>query len=181
MPKSALRLAVLAGLPATGKSTIARELAALTRAPLFDKDRVRDVLFGPHHVAYTREQDDFVVRLLYQAVEELARGGGVPLVILDGRTYSRAYQVAELHALADHIGAELVLVECVASREAVRERLELDLRSGSHPARDRTYERWLELEASSEPIPGVALRLDTSRLSLTECTQAVRAELARRG
>ncbi len=174
-------LVVLAGLPAPGKNTIARELAALTKAPLFDKDRVREALFGPHHVAYTREQDDFVVKLLYQAVEELARGGGVPLVILDGRTYSRRYQANELRALATRLSAELVLVECVASREAVRERLELDLRAGSHPARDRTYERWGELEAASDALDGVALRLDTSRHSLTECIQAIRAELARRG
>lgn len=175
-----LVILALAGLPATGKSTIARELAAVAKAPLLDKDRVREALFGPHHVAYTREQDDFVTRLLYQAVEELARGGGVELVVLDGRTYSRRYQVDELRALARRVDAELVIVECVASREAVRERLALDQRSGAHPARDRTFERWEELEAAAEPIDGSALRIDTSRSSLSECIQACRAELARR-
>lgn len=167
-----------AGLPATGKSTIARELAAQTRAPLFDKDRVREALFGPHHVVYTREQDDFVTRLCYRAVEEVARDG-VEFVILDGRTYSLRSQVEELEALGRSLGAKIVLVECFASREAVRERLDLDLRSGTHPARNRTFERWLELEAAADPLRAPALRLDTSRLPLTDCVQAIRDELAR--
>jgi predicted kinase len=176
-----LRIVVLAGLPATGKSTIARELAAGLGAPLFDKDRVREALFGPAHVAYSREQDDFCTRVLYSAVEHVAERGSAACVVLDGRTYSRRYQVAELAELARRLGAELVVIECVASREAVRERLASD---GGHPARDRTFERWLELEASAEPdalVELAPLRVDTSRLPLSECIRACREELARRG
>lgn len=164
----------MAGLPATGKSTIARELSAQLAAPLFDKDRVRDALFGPSHVAYSREQDDFCMRLVHEAVEHVAASGATH-VVLDGRTYSRRYQVEELEALAARLDAKLVVIECLASRETVRARLELDLAAAAHPARDRTLARWMELEAAAEPIERAALRLDTSRLSLSESVELARA------
>lgn len=173
----------MAGLPATGKSTIARELAVLYKAPLFDKDRVREAVFGPYHVGYTREQNDLVMRMLYLAVEHLAASRAVPLVLLDGRTYSRRYQVAELAELARRLEAELVVIECFAARETVRERLAADDVSAgtpAHPAHDRTFERWLELEAASDPIEIAAVRLETSRLSLSESIEACRLVLDRR-
>jgi predicted kinase len=172
---SALTILALAGLPGTGKSTIARELAALLDAPLFDKDRVREALFGPRHVEHSREQDDFCASLLHRAVEHVAARGVASHVVLDGRTYSRRYQVEELHALAQRVDAALLIVECTASHEAVRERLAGD---ASHPARDRTFERYLELEHAREPLEP-ALSLDTSRTSLSECIERVRELLAR--
>lgn len=179
MPRSRPTIVAMAGLPATGKSTIARELAAQLGAPLFDKDRVREALFGPSHVAYAREQDDFCMRLVHEAVEHVAAEGHASVILLDGRTYSRRYQVKELDALAARLGATLVVIECVASRETVRARLELDLANGAHPARDRTFERWLELEAAAEPLARPALRVDTSRLSLSESVELARAAVER--
>lgn len=171
---SSLTIVALAGLPATGKSTIARELSALLRAPLFDKDRVREALFGPAHVEHSREQDDFCARVLYLATEHVARRASASIVVLDGRTYSRRYQVDELRELTWRLSAKLVIVECRASREAIEARLEADRRAGSHPARDRTLERYLELEAAREPLEP-ALTLDTSRLNLGECLEAIRS------
>lgn len=175
-----LCLIVLAGLPGTGKSTIARELAGALGAPLFDKDRVREALFGPRHVEYSREQDDFCAGVLYRAVEHVAERKSATHVVLDGRTYSRRYQVDELHALARRIGARVVLVECVASREAVRERLENDRHQASHPARDRTFERYLELERARESLEAT-LTIDTSRATIGECLASVLALLAEPG
>ena len=41
-----MKLIALAGLPGTGKSTLAREIAATLEVPLLDKDRVRAVSYG---------------------------------------------------------------------------------------------------------------------------------------
>jgi adenylylsulfate kinase-like enzyme len=50
---------LLAGLPATGKSTLARALAErLEGAAVLDKDRVRAALFPGDMVDYTTEQDE---------------------------------------------------------------------------------------------------------------------------
>ncbi|MGH3789190.1 MAG: AAA family ATPase [Pseudonocardiaceae bacterium] len=59
----------LAGLPGTGKSTLAAELVhrLAGHALLLDKDHVRHALFGPQHTLYTREQDDFCVHTMFRA------------------------------------------------------------------------------------------------------------------
>ena len=59
----------LAGLPGTGKSSLATELVRRlgSRALLLDKDRIRHALFGPEHTLYTRQQDDFCVVTMLRA------------------------------------------------------------------------------------------------------------------
>jgi fructose-1,6-bisphosphatase/inositol monophosphatase family enzyme len=92
----------LAGLPGTGKSTLAAELLhrLADRALVLDKDRVRHALFGPQHTRYTREQDDFCVLMMFRtAAWQLRRTPGT-IVILDGRTCTRAYQLTQVHRLA---------------------------------------------------------------------------------
>ena len=154
-------LVAFAGLPGTGKSTLARALAERTGAPVLDKDRVRAALFGPRHVSYTREQDDLVVRLLLQAVEHLF-AAGTPLAILDGRTFTRAGDVDDLRAFARAAEARLVLVECFCTSEVARARLAADAAGRAHPAANRTAELHDRLAASAEPIVGDAVRIDTS-------------------
>lgn len=145
-------LLALAGLPGTGKSTLARALAGRFGAHVIDKDAVRAALFGAT-VDYTREQDDLVCRAMYEAVMHLARQGGVDCVILDGRTYSRRYQVEELRQRA---GVRLAIVECTCAPEVARARLEAD---AQHVARNRSFELYRALAAAAEPIPGEKLEL----------------------
>jgi predicted kinase len=155
-------LVALAGLPGTGMSTLARVLARRLGAPLLDKDRVRAALFAPGEIEYGREQDDLVMACIHRAVEFHAARGRVPAVVLDGRTYSRRDQVGELRALAARLGSPLALVECTATPEVVRRRLERDAAAGSHPAADRSFELFERLRASAEPIeaPKLVLRTD---------------------
>ncbi|NOT28910.1 MAG: ATP-binding protein [Planctomycetes bacterium] len=156
-----LRIIAVAGLPGTGKSTLARELARRLGAPLLDKDRVRAALFAPQEIEYSREQDDLVLECVWRALEFHARRGRVESVVLDGRTYSRRVQVEELRSNAARLGARLTLVECVAAPEVVRARLERDARTGSHPAGNRSVELYERLRASAEPIEGPRLVLAT--------------------
>jgi predicted kinase len=174
-----LKLVALAGLPGTGKSTLARALAARLGAPLLDKDRVRAALFAPEEIEYGREQDDLVMACIHRAVEFHAARGRVPAVVLDGRTYSRRTQVEELRALATRLSAPLVLVECTASRATVRERLEHDERTGGHPAGNRSFELHERLRAEAEPIPEPKLVLVTDAAPLAELVETVLARVAR--
>jgi predicted kinase len=148
-----------AGLPGTGKSTLARAVAARFDAVVLDKDRVREALFGGR-VDYSRGQNDLAARAMYREVEALA-AAGAEYVVLDGRTFSKRYQVDELRELGRRIAGEVAFVECVCASEVARERIERDVRSGAHPARNRTPDLHDKLRSESEPIAGEKLVVHT--------------------
>jgi predicted kinase len=147
---ASMRVIAVAGPPGSGKSTLARGLARRLDAPLFDKDRVREALFGPDHVEYSREQDDLVCAAIHAVVRGEARRCEV--LVLDGRTYSRREQVDALVAVAGEIGAELCMLLCTCSAETAARRVAADRERGSHPAANRSPELALEVHASFEPL-----------------------------
>jgi len=171
-------LVAFAGLPGTGKSTLACRVARELDAPLLDKDRVREALFGPNHVDYTREQDDFVLGVLFQAVEHLAVTRRPANIVLDGRTYSRREQVAALRGFARERGLELKLIECTCSPEVAEERLRADLARGDHPAANRGVELYRALAALAEPIEPPKLTLRTDEGSIEALASACLAYAA---
>ncbi|MBV9142445.1 MAG: AAA family ATPase [Pseudonocardiales bacterium] len=162
----------LAGLPGTGKSTLAAELVhrLADQALLLDKDRVRHALFGTEHTRYTREQDDFCVRTLFRTAAWQLRRSPDTIVILDGRTCSRAYQLTQVRRFASRTQQPLRLIECVCAQATVDQRLRADAARGTHPAANRDLALYQHLQASAEPIPKPKLRLDTS-LPLGECAE----------
>jgi adenylylsulfate kinase len=170
-------LIAMAGLPGTGKSTLARALATRLDAHVIDKDGVRAALFGAT-VDYTREQDDLVCRAMYDAVEHLARKASTGCVVLDGRTYSKRYQVDELRRLASRTRARLAIVECTCEPETARVRLETDAR---HVARNRSFELYRALAAAAEPIAGEKLVLATDGGSVEQLVERCTAWLRERG
>jgi predicted kinase len=154
-------LVALAGLPGTGKSTLACLLAKELDALLLDKDEVRAVLFDGH-VDYTVDQDDFVMDMLYRTAEHAARSGLVSCAVIDGRTYSRRKQVDQLVAFSERAGFDLRLIECTCAPAIARERLRSAHELGKHPAADRNPELYDRLAAQAEPLELFRLTLDTS-------------------
>jgi predicted kinase len=161
-----VHIVALAGLPGTGKSALAREIARRLGCAVLDKDAVRVELFA-ECVDYSAEQNDRAMAEVYARVGALARSGAAHVVV-DGRTYTRRGHVDELRALAERLGARLSLVECVCDASVARERIERDLRAGLHPARDRTPRLYDELRLRAEPIEGARTVLDTTRSSPAE-------------
>ncbi|MGH3843381.1 MAG: AAA family ATPase [Pseudonocardiaceae bacterium] len=160
----------LAGLPGTGKSSLAAELVHRLegRLLLLDKDRVRQALFGPQHTLYTREQDDFCVGTMFRTAVWHLRHSPSSIVIFDGRTCSRAYQVAQVRRFASRTRQPLRLIECVCPDTAIDQRLRADTARGTHPAANRDIRLYRRLRASADPIPDPKLRLDTTG-PLLEC------------
>ncbi|MEO7194474.1 MAG: AAA family ATPase [Pseudonocardiaceae bacterium] len=161
----------LAGLPGTGKSALAAELVHRLEgsALLLDKDRVRHALFGPQHTRYTREQDDFCVLTMFQTAAWHLRRTPSSIVIFDGRTCSRAYQVAQVRRFATRTRQPLRLIECVCAEATIEQRLRADTARDTHLATNRDIQLYWRLRAGAEPIPDPKLRLNTTG-PLPECT-----------
>jgi predicted kinase len=167
--------AIMAGLPGTGKSTLARELAARCGGVVLDKDEIRAVLFPPPYVEYSVDQDDFCQLLMLETAGYLLQRHTMLRVFLDGRTFSRAYQIQNAIAAAERLHTPWRVIECVCSDETARKRLEKS--RASHPAQNRTYELYRKLQGDFEPIPPPKLVVDTDHL-LAECTAAALAYLS---
>jgi adenylylsulfate kinase len=172
-------LVAMAGLPGSGKSTIACRLASELGAVVLNKDVVRAALFPPPVMDYSQEQGDAAMQAIYRAAAIILRGHPSQTVILDGRTFLRSYQVQDLLNLAASLNEEPHVIECVCSEEVARGRLERDRTHGEHPAANRTFELYLSVKASAEPITIPHATLDTGSLALQECVSRCLAHLRR--
>src|SRR5689334_14318867 len=108
-------LIAMAGLPGTGKSTLAQQIARALSGAVLDKDTLRAVLFPPALIEYSTEQDDFCMSLLFQTAGYILRKDPHQYVILDGRTYSRRYQVEAVKEVAARLKTQLKIIECICS------------------------------------------------------------------
>ncbi|MBS1253157.1 MAG: Cytidylate kinase [Anaerolineales bacterium] len=154
----ATMLIAMAGLPATGKSTIAQALAEELPAVILNKDEVRAALFPPSEIEYSTQQDDFCLDIMLQVAEYMLRKDRDKIVILDGRTFSRRYQIDQVAEVARKLKVPLRIIECVCSDETARRRLAQD---ADHVAENRDFDLYLSIKARFEPIEEPKLVVDT--------------------
>jgi predicted kinase len=163
-------IVMLAGLPGTGKSTLARALARQLGGAALDKDVIRAALFAPDRVEYSQGQDDFVQEIMLQAAAWLLRRDSRLTVLLNGRTFSRRYQRERVIAFCAEIGTEWRMIECVCSEETALHRLAEDAARGAHPAANRTPELYHEVRKAWEPIEEPRLLIDTDA-AVDQCVE----------
>src|ERR1700678_1187451 len=96
---------LFAGLPGTGKSTLARALAGPLDAAILDKDRVRGALFPGAFTDYSSQQDQLCMRAMLAAAAYLTELRRVPFIFFDGRTFSTWAQRDEVLQAAEGAGA----------------------------------------------------------------------------
>ena len=169
-------LIVMAGLPGTGKSAVARGLAQALPAVILDKDSVRAALFPPDLIEYATHQDDFCMNVMLQVAEYILRKEPTRAVILDGRTFSRRYQLDAVAELATNLGQRLAIIECVCSDATARQRLEQDVAQGLHVADNRYFALYLAIKARFELIERPKLVINTEQ-NLSECVTTSMAYL----
>src|ERR1700758_3830535 len=93
-------IVLMAGLPGTGKSTLSRELALPNKGRVLSKDEFRHVIFAPEEIEYSSRQDDFVLQLMLETAGYLFSRNRALFVFLDGRPFSRRYQIDNVLAAA---------------------------------------------------------------------------------
>lgn len=160
----------MAGLPGTGKTTLARELAARTAGRVLDKDEVRHALFSPDEVEYSSSQDDFCLQVMLETAEQLLRKDPERIVFLDGRPFSRHYQIDNVVNAAAALHQNWRIIECVCPEELARQRIEQQSASKEHPAANRNFQLYLEVKSRFEAITLTKVVIDTGR-PLHDCVE----------
>src|SRR5450432_4358720 len=141
-------LILMAGLPGSGKSALSRALAAELGGTVLDKDAIRAALFSPADIEYSTEQDDFCMGIMLKVAGYLFRKDPSRRIFLDGRTFSRTYQLARASGFAEALSQPWRILECVCSEETARQRLA----DSDHVAANRDFNLYLQVKARFEEI-----------------------------
>lgn len=167
---------MMAGLPGTGKSALARVLAERSGGIVLDKDLIRAALFAPAHIEYSREQDDFCQQLMLQTGEYLLSRHLRLRIFLDGRPFSRRYQRRQVEAAAARLRTPLAIIECVCDQNTALARLLADAQTGAHPAANRNPALYAQVKSDFEPLSEPRLTLDTGQ-PLSQCVRQAQSYL----
>lgn len=142
----------MAGLPASGKSTLCRELALRLSGTVLDKDKFRSAIFDGRHIEYTTEQDDFCMEIVLRVATYILRKDPSHFVFLDGRPFSRTYQIEAVLEAATSLKQDWRILECVCSEDTARARLAEQPESTVHPAANRDFNLYRQVKSRYEEI-----------------------------
>ena len=94
-------------------------------------------------------------------------------VFLDGRTFSRHYQLKRATGYAQAVGQEWRILECVCSEQTARDRMANDL---LHLAANRNFDLYMQVKARFEEITLAKTVIDTDQ-PIENCIQIAAAAL----
>ncbi len=161
-------IVLMAGLPGAGKTTLARALAARTSGRVLSKDEIRHAIFLPDEIEYSSEQDDFCLHVMLETAGHILSRNITRAIFLDGRPFSRRYQIENVLNAVASLHQPWRILECVCSDETARRRLEAA--TDKHAAANRDYRLYLEVKARFEWITHIKTVIDTEK-TLEACVQ----------
>jgi predicted kinase len=169
-------IVLMAGLPGTGKTRLAHELAQRTDGRVVGKDEIRHAIFLPEEVEYSTRQDDFCLQIMLETAGYLLVRNQSLVVFLDGRTFSRRYQIENVINFAESVNQRWKILECVCSDKTAQSRLAADVAKDAHLADNRNYELYLQVRSRFEAITLPKTVIDTDQ-PLEDCVALALAAL----
>ncbi len=143
-------LIIIYGLPATGKTTIAKELSKRIRAEHLDTDIIRKELIKSPK--YTYEEKLLVYNIIALLTKYLLKYTNV---IVSG-TFYKEFLREKFINIAREMNKRYYLIECVASENEIRKRME-----HSREYSDADYNVYLMLKKEFEETKYERLRINT--------------------
>lgn len=172
-------IVLMAGLPGTGKTKLARALAARTAGRVLNKDEVRHALFLPHEIDYSSRQDDLCLQIVLETASYLLERNTNQIIFLDGRPFSRRYQIENVLRFAATLHQNWRIIECVCAEPLARQRLQPQTNPEAHPAQNRDFQLYLEMKSRFEAITLPKIVIDTGQL-IEACTEQALSALQTR-
>ena len=127
-------MVIVTGAPASGKSTIARQLATRLGMPLFSKDLFKETLFdelGWSDRQWSQRLGGASMALLFRSAAAVLEAGHS--VMIESNFYPEL-SLPPLRQLADRFACRFLQVVCTASTSSLLERYERRITTGErHP------------------------------------------------
>jgi len=173
----ALKIIAFAGLPLTGKTTLAKLLEGELKIVRLDIDEIRNLLFkhNPVDSETDRELDGVQMWASWKslfALADCALEAGDSVIIVG--TFSRETYYKRITSIAEIRKATLKVVFCHASDEVIAERIEQRKQDKENPSNLRSVEGYHRVKARyvKMSVPNI-LNLDTS-CSTEKCLSKIK-------
>jgi adenylylsulfate kinase len=127
---------------------------------VLNKDAIRHAIFSVEEIEYSSRQDDFCFEVMLETAGYLLQRQPARFIFLDGRPFSRRYQVNNVVVVAASLHQPWRILECVCSDETAKRRLEQDA-AGAHQAGNRDYQLYLKVKSRYEVITPPKTVIDT--------------------
>ena len=163
-------LIVLAGLPGTGKTHFAKELANRIPLLVLESDRLRKVLAPQPR--YTPGESARLFGACHLLIEEyLAQGHRV---LFDATNLTEKFR-RPIYQIARRVSCPLVLMRFTAPRDVVRRRLAQRV-AGMHPEdfSDAGWQVYCRMAPHEEAVQGRHFNVDTTQETATVLEEVVR-------
>jgi predicted kinase len=164
-------LIMICGLPATGKTTLAKALSEKLGAVHVSSDTVRMSMLEERE--YTKEEKRMVYRAMFEKAEKNLKEG--KNVVLDATFYKKELR-ENAEAVAEKAKTGFFIVECVTHEELLKERI--FKRKKEETESEADFEVYRKVKVQFEPIEEEHLAVDTS-LSLEKQVELVEKYIGR--